>query len=51
MSIDYTQVDSILLLGDSITEMGFQPGGFVQRLAGESQHPLSSVECRGRQQS
>ncbi|KAG8969155.1 hypothetical protein FRC05_001199 [Tulasnella sp. 425] len=34
MSIDYSSVDSILLLGDSITEMGFQPGGFVQRLAG-----------------
>ncbi|KIO28021.1 hypothetical protein M407DRAFT_243186 [Tulasnella calospora MUT 4182] len=43
MSIDYSQVDSILLLGDSITEMGFQPGGFVQRLAVVYQRRLDVV--------
>ncbi|KAG8945660.1 hypothetical protein FRC04_000621 [Tulasnella sp. 424] len=43
MSIDYSSVDSILLLGDSITEMGFQPGGFVQRLADTYQRRLDVV--------
>ena len=37
--------DAILLLGDSLTQFGFEEGGFAAQMAGEWIFPLE-IECR-----